>query len=507
MQVAMTRNGERVFAENAIKNIVYRCINCRSEVFLARGEKNRPHFRHFSAKNRQEVLECEYYSRRFIQGSDPLKVHKSELDARMQVRLELCNVDGEWKPYLRFPVIHSKFHSVIDREQLYFQVKCIEENLEFSSVRLLGLTGVYRLPVHIRQSYTIVGNPLLEERFGIKISGVYKPFEKETLLFKFIHGDLLHIPYQNVMLNGRFFLLSKIPLLFPPEIRWKTIQQLGVYNLYELQITENVSSQVIDWFSNELHINLIPLECHLDLLEPVFFRMNRGIVEVEHDCVTVLITQKDTRKGTNRTITPKVRCAKIIAPDERQPEIIDVYGHTFQVSLSKFGLYTIYLLNQRGEMLEIKRVQKVHHDTDGALNVTIDDKHRLFSDSTIPSRNIRLASNCQVTIYPFRGKPYKVRSTEETKMELDDVIRVHVPFVWLFKQQKMLDDALSDMFRILKYRQKFQEVYVGMARFNHLCRFISECSHPQKNHILFLLRMKRGFLPSRSLAILQEMED
>lgn len=497
MEWAMTSEGEQIRADQAVKGIPYFCLNCGTEVFLARGEKYRPHYRHYHARNSQEVLQCEYYCSHIMDKVDSFKVNESELDARTQVRLELCQEDGEWKPFLRFPVIPPKYHRVIDREQLYFNVRCVEEEHEFSSLCLLGLIDVYKMSVQIRDTYTItVSHPMLEERFQIKISGSYKPFQSKILLFKFIQGSLLHIPYRNVMLNERFFILTKIPLNFPSELHPRRVQQLDEYELYELQMPEKIDPQLIHWFSQVLNVNLIPAECHLDLLEPVSFRMIHGLVEVSSDEVKLLLTCKGTK--------PKVSWIKVITP-VGEPKIILLNERTLRLSLPSMGLYTVYPLNQRGGMLEIRRIQKIVHESCNSLIVSIDDQQRLFTETTFSRPRIRLTSNCPVMIYPSKGKPYRIKSSRD--LELNDVRRLHVPSLWSFKQQVQLEQELSTILKIIKHRARFKEVYVGMERFHQLCQFISNTTYRQKNRLLLLLNMKRGFVPSIILSMLHGMEE
>lgn len=498
MEWAMTVQGERIHANTAVKGIPYFCLNCGSDVIFARGEKYRPYFRHLNAKNHHEVLQCENYCSRFgMIIDDYVKMNESELQTRSQVRLELCKIDKEWKLYLRFPVIKPEFHAVIDREQLYFKVKCEEEEQEFSSLRLLGFDDAYKMPVSIRDTYTItVSNPSLEEQLQLKISGIYKPFQRKTLLFKFLQGCLLHIPYQNVMLNGRFFLLTKIPLSFPSELIQNQMHKLEDYLLYDLQMPEKMSRNLRDWFSRILKINLLTATCHLDLLEPNSFRLLHGLVEVTNDSATILLTCNGSK--------PDVNWIMIIDPYGRR-QVIQRNEQIFQVSLPNLGLYVVYLLNQRGEMFEIRRVPNIVHETCNPLVVAVNGKQRLFSETTFSDRRIRLTSNCPVTIYSLEGKPCSLKPTED--LELDGVTRVHVPYVWSIKRQMPTCNELPIMLKLLESRSKFKEVYVGMPRFHRLCQLISSTSYPQKSRLLLLLNMRRGFVPSSILPILQRMEE
>ena len=499
MELAMTSDGQRIHARFAVKGVPYWCLNCGSDVIFARGEKNRPHFRHPSAKKRHEVLQCENYVSNFSKDMDYLKINENELQTRSQVRLELCNDDGKWNLYLRFPVIKSDFHSLIDREQLYFQVCCVEEEHEFNSIHLLGFDGAYKIPVRVRDAYTIsVSNPDIERRLQLKISGVYQPFEGKTLLFKFLQGSLLHVPYQNVMLNGRFFILSKSMLEFPQELIQIQMHKMEDYVLYDLQIPDEVSPFLIDWFSRVLKINLVSATSHLDLLEPSVFRLNNGLTEVKEDSVKLLLTFKGSK--------PNVNWITVIDPDGKR-QVIHKSERIIEVSLPKLGLYVIYLINQRGEMFEVRRVPNIVHGTCKPLVVVANNQQLMFSETTFSEQRIRLTANCPVTVYPTDGKPYALERPDN--VELDRVARVHVPFVWSVKRQAPTSDApetiMSLMLELLERRSKFKDVYLGMPRFRQLCQLISSTSYPQKNRLLLLLNMRRGFVPASILPILQRI--
>ena len=142
MDKAMTLDGRLIHARRAFKGSPYRCPSCGSDVILALGKVNKDHFRHRSAKTRQEVLRCEnYVSQLGIEIEDSGDIYENEMQIRSQMRLKLAANDGVWKLYLRFPMIKTEFHSIIDREQLYFKVSCEEEQHEFSSIHLLSFTA------------------------------------------------------------------------------------------------------------------------------------------------------------------------------------------------------------------------------------------------------------------------------------------------------------------------------------------------------------------------------
>jgi competence CoiA-like predicted nuclease len=70
------RRGTREFVlpTNALKGESYECVECAGDLVLAKGPKNRPHYRHAIKKD------CEYYE------------HPSESQEHMNKKLTLANI-------------------------------------------------------------------------------------------------------------------------------------------------------------------------------------------------------------------------------------------------------------------------------------------------------------------------------------------------------------------------------------------------------------------------------
>mgnify|MGYP001389441069 CR=1 FL=1 len=503
MDLAKTIDGQEVYATEAKKGIPYFCLHCDSHVILARGEINRPHFRHPSAKTHKEVLECENYVSNYIKNIkiENVNIHENEIKTRSSLRLELCNDNGKWNLYMRFPIIKSEFHSLIDKKHLYFQIHCEEENHQFSSANLLGFLGAYKIPIRIREFYTItVSDPNIERNLNLTISGVYRPFDNKVLLFKFIHGSLLHVPYQNVILSGRFFVLTKINLLIPKELLEIDRQKLDDYMLYELQLPDKISSSLIDWFSRTLNINLLPATSHLDLIYPNEFRLANGLLEIKDNAVKLLISHNGT--------APNENYLKVVGPDGKS-NIIRTSERLIDITLDKYGFYYIYLINQYGEMYEIHRVSNLRHEVCKPLVAEINGQQLMFSETIITNQKMRLTANCRLTVFPTRGTPYKLDNP--SNFEIADIERLHVPFVWSIKSQLRETNAtetmMTEILKLIEKRSKYREVYIGAKRFRLLRDLIVKSSYPNKVRLLVHLNMKPGFVPSSIIKILQKIGD
>lgn len=503
MDLARTIEGQEVYADDAKKGIPYFCLYCNSQVILARGEIIRPHFRHLSAKTNREVLECENYVSNYIKNinTENVRIHENEIRTRLSPRLELCDENGKWKLYMRFPVIKSEFHPLIVKKHLYFQIHCEEENQKFSSANLLGHSGAFKIPVRIRECYTItVSDPKIEKALNLNLSGVYRPFDNKVLLFKFLHGSLLHVPYKNVILSGRFFLLTKIHLVIPKEILEINRHQLEDYVLYELQLPDKVSPSLVDWFSRILNINLSPAAFYLDLVYPNEFRLANGLLEVKEKVVKLLISHYGP--------APKENYLKVVGPDGKS-NIIRTSERLIDITLDKYGFYYIYLINQYGEMYEIHRVANFRHEVCKPLVAEINGKQLMFSDTIITNQKIRLTANCRLTVFPTRGRPYKIDNP--SYFEIADIERLHVPFIWSIKSQlretNVTETIVTEILKLIEKRSKYREVYIGAKRFRLLRDLIVKSSFPIKVRLLNHLNMKPGFVPSSIMKILQKIGD
>jgi hypothetical protein len=500
MDMAMTIDGRSVFASSARKGVRYFCLNCGNEAIFARGEINRPHFRHKDAKNKREVLQCEYYVSNYS-NYENAKIYDNEFLTRCRVRLELCEDDGKWGLYLRFPVIKPEFHALVDRHHLHFQIRCEEEDRQFSSSNLLGFQSAYKIPVRIRNAYTIsVSEPKIEERLQLKISGIYRPFENSVLLFKFVQGSLLHVPYRNVILSGRFFVLTKKALKIPEELRLIGRQKIEDWVLHELLMPDKLSDSLKDWFSRELRINLLTAAAHLDLVQPNVFRFNNGLVEVTGKSVELLITHNG--------ISPQVTMIHVIDPYGRQNRI-STKERLFRIDLALPGLYSIYFANQHGEMLELNCVSHLQQEACQPLFVEANGEQILFSERELTSREITLTANCPVTVYLKKGKPSVLKRPNQ--VNLVQVERIHLPFFWSIRFREevapTINDVVPRLLEMLEQRAKYHEVYLGSRRFRDLREMVAKSSHPRKNRLILLLNMKPNVVPRGLLTILQKVGD
>lgn len=500
MDLAMTKDGYEIQAVIAVRGIPYFCLNCGSDLILARGKKNRPHFRHHSAKKRQEVLLCENYIKNQVNRKvTNSKIHEDELQTRSKVRLELCVNNGLWNLYLRFPTIDSKFHSLINRDDLYFQIYCEEDGHQFSSTNLLGLQGGHKVPVRIRNQYTVnVSDPILESQLQLNISGIYQPFENEYLLFKFIQGSLVHIPYKNVILNDRFFILTKKKLEFPKELNLIGTQKIEDYVLYELNMPNKDSPLLIDWFSRILKINVVSAKVHLDLVHPNVFRFSNGLIEVKDEKITVLITHKGS--------APIVNWISIIGPDGEK-NVFYTKERTIDIKLGQLGLYSIIILNQRGEMFEVRRSKNLHLTECKPLVLEENGRQMIFSQTEFNKHKLKISTNFTAIIYPNKGSPYELKRT--SNIELSQVVRIHIPYIWSVKHHTVdeMEIIIPEMIKLLKKRSKYSEVYLGARRFQQMRDWVAKSSSPQKKHLLSLLNMRIGYVPSGVIDLLNELGD
>jgi hypothetical protein len=503
MDKAMTTNGRILHANHANKGVPYLCACCGSDVILAAGEKNRKHFRHKDAINQHEVLFCENYVKQLGNDIDEaLNLYEEELQLRSQVRLELACISEVWKLHLRLPIIKPEFHAIIDRERLYFLIRCEEERHEVSSVHLHGLTGAsYKIPIRIRDSYSItVNNPALEKMLKIQISGTHRPFQGNPLLFKFIQGCLLHIPHSRVILSGRFMILSPYKLTFPSELTRLHEQELEGYILYDCQMPNEISSNLLDWFARVLRINVLQAVSHLDLLAPVTFRLSQGMTEVSTDSVTLQITHSGVK--------PVINWIAIVEPDG-QRQVISQRECTMTVRLTHQGPYSIYFLNQRGERFEVQHVPEIVHKSENPLWVTINDKQALFDSMVSASRQFLLSANCSLTVYLADGTSDTLN--RPSGRYFDQITRLYIPFVWSVNFQTEMSSAsdtiLPLLLQQLEQRARYLEVYLGMRRFQQLSQYISHSAFTDKNRLLLLLNMRRGFVPFNSLSLIHQMEE
>jgi|GEM_PF-4330472 len=502
MEKAMTNSGRIIHATFATKGVPYLCACCGGDVIFAAGEINRWYFRHRDAKARREVLLCEkYVSQLGNDIEDTQNLYESELDLRSHVRLEIVHIDQEWKLHLRFPSISPEFHEIIDQEQLYFKIYCKEELHEVSSIHLQGLTGTnYKLPVRIRDRYTLTtDNPILVKKLKIQINGTFQPFKGIPLLFKFIQGCLLHVPYSSAILGGRFMILSPYNLLFPTELTNLHSEKLEEYILYDCYMPDKVSSNLMEWFSRTLRIKLFPSTSHIDLLTPTTFRLSLGLVEVSTDSVSLLLTHLGAK--------PTINWISIIDPNG-QRKIICQKGDILKLQLLQQGTYSIDLLNLRGERFEVRRVPTVLHKLTNPLSVTINGKQVLFNDVTASGR-VLVSANCSLTFYSADGASGKI--IKPSDRHLDNLERLHIPFIWsvvfLVKRIFTMDTTLSLLLQQLEQRGKYREVYLGPKEFQQLNQYIHHSTFKNKNRLLMLLNMRRGFVPLNILSLLRQMEE
>jgi len=499
MDKAMTLDGKVFNAIEAHKGQRYICICCGSDVVLAQGKVRKYHFKHNKEGSARDY--CKYYVSQF--GSNHFSGETSndeEVKTRSGLRLELIKNNQNWELFLRFPVIKSEIHALVDRHSMYLNIRYIEEDYEFNSIQLLGYNGAYRIPIKIRESYTIeVDKPQIEKKMNIHISGRYQPFKRKPLLFKHIQGSLLHIPYTNVMLSGRFVILSPTKLSIHPQVSIYSEAEIGSYTLYECHMPGEYTEDLLYWFARVLGIQILPSKCYIDLIYPATFRMFQGLVEVTAKNVILHLTHNDPR--------PKMNYIRVIEPSGNM-KLLRQKEPTIHLNLEQEGVYSIYPLNNSGEILEICRVSAITRRTDNVLSLIINNESLLFRKPYISEKNVYLTSNFSADIYTFNGDYYKINRPEQHYFE--HVKRIHIPYIWSFRftpeDTGSIDRLQLCLYRLIKNRDKYRETYIGIDRFVNITRIISKGTFTYKKQLIHMLNMKRGFLPSNAMNIIRGME-
>ncbi|OUM93362.1 MAG: hypothetical protein BAA00_15645 [Parageobacillus thermoglucosidasius] len=160
-------------------------------------------------------------------------------------------------------------------------------------------------------------------------------------------------------------------------------------------------------------------------------------------------------------------------------------------------------------MYEIHRVANFRHEVCKPLVAEINGKQLMFSDTIITNQKIRLTANCRLTVFPTRGRPYKIDNP--SYFEIADIERLHVPFIWSIKSQlretNVTETIVTEILKLIEKRSKYREVYIGAKRFRLLRDLIVKSSFPNKVRLLNHLNMKPGFVPSSIMKILQKIGD
>lgn len=268
MNVAYSANYRLITAREAIKGRKYFCTVCNNDVIFCHGEKRIPYFKH--THNNPGEIDCEFYSKSVSANS----IYEDEFSARQKIRLAIERLDDEYQFKLIFPLIKSQYL----KNQLknsYFSYRCKEvDDFDLNVVHLLPSRKRNDEIVPLLDYYSISStNDRFEKYWGLNNSGKYNPFEDGAIIFKEIHGQHISIPYRNILLSGKFFIVSKEKLQsIHEDLEVINITAMSSFHIYELIMPVSFNDDLQRWFTVYLNYTLQSATCHLDIISPLDFK-------------------------------------------------------------------------------------------------------------------------------------------------------------------------------------------------------------------------------------------
>lgn len=498
MYYAYSKGNKLISANEAFKQGSYVCPICRGRLRFIPGKVIKSHFRHSKGVPEEIKKACELYS---FSNTSFNHLKQEEL-ANQQIRLVISPSKNSYTIYLRFPRIKEKNISRVIYDDLYFNYYCDEiEDFVMNNKNLMYSNSESLIEVPIKQSYTFeCDNPKYESILNLNISGKYEPFLSGSILFKNIQGEYRSVSYRQLTLSGRFFILSKTPLIdIPNTIEVISISKVNQVYLYDLVMPEKLDDNLLDWFNRELKYTILPATSFLDLITPTRFKKIGSTFEVLTESCDFLYTAKGIQK------TNPIIC--ILDPSGSLSRIqLDSSGN-FSLDLDFTGDYTLIVESGVSEIYTIRKIEKIENNIPNSKHFTIDDENILLSTNKISCDSVGLSTNLTFELYNSTEIGFTYQKGGDYNFEAPTILSL--PKLWKVELQCVDKDESPNIIKwdvILKvfiFSKKYPQKKYCNKQLKALEMKLKESNFQHKQILLNFIRKQKTYIPE---PILNELE-
>ncbi|MFS0876110.1 hypothetical protein [Solibacillus isronensis] len=487
MDIAYSADYQIISAQNAVKGRRYFCPVCNSTLHFYPGKTNAPHFRHSHSVPVEIRNSCELYSQNFGAAS----IYEDEFLARQNVRLVVGKIDDEYIFKLKFPLIKQAYLQM-QMNNLYFSYQCKQiHDFNLNTVQLLPTRKMNEVVVPLLELYSIVAtNENFEIRLGLKNSGHYNPFKDGPLIFKEIQGEYISIPYRKIILSGRFFVVSKRPIVsIHRDLELVNNIKVNLFYIYEFIMPTSFTDELQRWFTVNLYYSLLSATCHLDIVSPVNFKKLGTTIEIMNGKSTWQLTNIGERPFEQRLI--------IIDPSNHR-QMLRISSEKFiHINFKEYGDYVMYLDQEMSELITIRYIQDIKYRNYSLGNLYINNENILFNYRKLGLEKVNIKSEIDLLVHSDSELFYKI--DKGTLTNLHSPIRIDLPRIWslTLKNCESIknENIIEQVFQVYEKQYLYPKVVADFKVLNKLIKLTFESDFKYKEKLLFLIRQMGVQLP------------
>lgn len=499
MDIAYSADYKIISAQNAVKGRRYYCPVCNGELHFFPGKKNAPHFRHGKDVPSEVKDNCELYSQNFGE----FHIYDEEISARQRVRLILEKNGDEYRFSLKFPLI-KKVYLEMQLNNLYFSYRCKQiKELDLNTVKLLPTRKMNDVMVPLLERYSLVAsNEQYEKKLGLKISGDYNPFEEGPLIFKEIQGQYISIPYRKIFLSGRFFVVSKKPIISINEnlelVNHITMEQ---FYIYEFIMPISYTDDLQRWFTINLYYSLMSATCHLDILSPTNFKKIGTTIEITSEKSVWQLTNIGERPFEQRLI--------IIDPSNQRRMLNVSSNKPILINLKEYGDYLVYLDQEMSELITVRYVPSIKYKTQTFGKLNVNNHEVLFGVQELNADQIKIHADFSMMIHSQSEIFYEIK--KDTMATFHAPIRIDLPRLWSLTIKnpayKINGMQLEKLFAIYEKQHLYPKIIGDFKIVNYLIQIVRESDFKHRDKLLLSLRRMGIRIPKPVLEIIEIVRD
>lgn len=496
MDIAYSADYQIILAGNAVKGRRYYCPVCNGILHFYPGKTNAPHFRHSQSVPVEIRNSCELYSQNFGAAS----IYEDEFLARQKVRLVVEKLEDEYIFKLKFPLI-KQADLQMQLNNLYFSYQCKQiNNFNLNTVQLLPTRKTNEVAVPLLELYSIVAtNENYERRLGLKNSGHYDPFEHGSLIFKEIQGQYISVPYRKIILSGRFFVVSKRPIVsIHKELEMVNNRKFNLFYIYEFIMPASFTDELQRWFTVNLYYSLLSATCHLDIISPVNFKKLGTTIEIMSERSTWQLTNIGQRPFEQRLI--------IIDPSNHRQMLPVSSEKSIQINLKEYGDYVMYLDQEMSELITIRYSPYIKYRHYSLGDLYVNNENILFHHRNLELEQANIKSELDLLVHSDSELFYKI--DKDTLTNLRSPIRIDLPRIWSITlknyESKNTENILEQVFQIYEKQHLYPKVVADLKVLNKLIQLTFDSKFKFKEKLIFLIRQMGVRMPKPLVELIKK---
>lgn len=499
MDIAYSADYRIVSADKAVIGRKYYCPVCNGKLEFVPGRRYAPYFRHGKGVPSEIKENCELYSKKFGE----FNIYNQEFAERQKVRLIIEKQEREYIFKLKFPLINRE-DMQMQLNNLYFSYQCKEiPDFDLNTAQLLPTrkTNEYKVPLLEKYSF-YASNEINEKKLGLKISGDYNPFENGPLIFKEIQGQYISVSYNKITLSGRFFIISKTPLIsIHHELDLVNKVQIGTFILYEFIMPIKFTDELQRWFTVFLNYSLLPATCHLDIVSPINFKKVGTTIEIT--------SSRSIWRLTNIGERPYEQNLIILDSFNNRRMLRVSSDKDIHINLEKHGDYLIHLDQEVTDIITVRYVPKIKFEKKCFGNVRVNDNEVLFNVKELKASQVKIYSDLDMMIFSSKEMFYEIKKDTQTSSEAP--IRIDIPRLWSLTikkpVEKNIEDVVELLFDIYEKQYLYSKIICDMNILNNLIKIVNESEFIYKEKLLLMVYKMGLRIPYPVLNLIKKKED